>query len=172
MTNVLDGVAQLLRVEVGEFPAELTDLNELVDGIAADTTLGEEGLVVRRVGELPPVICRRQLVAEVFRNLVENGIKYGGEPPVVVEVGAGPGSAPMFFVRDNGVGIEPEDLGRIFQPLERADRSGLNAGGTGMGLALAKRVVDRHGGRIWPESTPGLGTTIWFTLSEHGDEAD
>lgn len=171
MAEVLDGVSRLLRLEVGEFPAQLTDMNELVDGLVAGLPLAHDGSSVRRVAELPAVICRTQLVAEVLRNLIENAMKYGGAPPVLVEIGTVAATMPTFFVKDNGVGIHEADLERIFTPLVRADGAGLNVKGTGMGLALTRRVVERHGGRIHAESRVGVGTTVWFTLSEDGPEA-
>jgi chemotaxis family two-component system sensor kinase Cph1 len=73
----------------------------------------------------------------------------------------------MFFVRDNGVGIQESDLDIVFAPLQRRDRENLNAHGTRLGLAQVKKIVRRHHGKIWLESTVGLGTTVWFSLLEH-----
>ena len=97
----------------------------------------------------------------VFRNLLSNAVKFHGEKPPSVEVAAcQDGENWIFSIRDDGVGIEPGVTERIF---ERFVRSG-DAAGTGLGLAICKDAVERHGGRIWVESTPGKGATFYFTL--------
>jgi len=169
MTAVLKGVSRFLRPNIGDYPAELTDLNELVDSVLATPRLPlAEGTLLKRIEPLPTLTCQTQLIEEVFRNLVENSVKYHGELPLLVEVGALRQDPPTFFVKDNGVGIHQDDIGGVLEPLRRADRQQLNSEGTGMGLALVKSIVEQHGGRVWLESRLGRGTTVWFTLSERG----
>ena len=117
---------------------------------------------------LPPVQCDRVRVGEVFSNLLSNALKYTDKDMPVIEVGfyADGGRVPVFFVRDNGIGIREknqESIFRIFKRLHKRDQFG---GGSGTGLTITKRIVERHGGRIWLRSTPGVGTTFYFTLSE------
>ena len=80
----------------------------------------------------------------------------------------GDGEKQVYYVRDNGDGIPPEFQERIFAMFQRAPTSNGHAEGTGVGLAIAKRIVEKHGGRIWVESQPGQGSTFYFTISDKG----
>src|SRR5262249_12496385 len=100
--------------------------------------------------------------------LIGNGLKYNRSPRPVVVVGAvdggkGPSSPSTIFVRDNGIGIEPQYHEQIFRPFRRLHRRE-EFDGTGAGLAICKKIVEAHGGRIWVESAPGRGATFFFTL--------
>ncbi len=114
---------------------------------------------------VPELNADPQRIAQVLGNLVSNALRH--TPPggvVTLAVRAGPSEA-LFEVLDTGTGIAPEDLPRIFDRFYRADPSRARAsGGAGLGLAIARRIVEAHGGRIWAESTPGQGTTVRFTL--------
>ena len=128
--------------------------------------LTEACATVRRA-PLPDVEADPGQLRQVFQNLVGNAVKFrrDGVPPVV-ELGAErSGGAVTFSVRDNGVGIEAEYFGRIFELFQRLH--GRDAyPGTGLGLAIVRKIVERHGGRIWLASSPGEGTTFFFTLPE------
>jgi len=103
-------------------------------------------------------------LVEIWQNLVENACKFmGGQPEPRLELGArGSGRNTVFYVRDNGIGIESQYLEKVFGLFEKLDR---NAEGTGLGLALVRRIVELNGGKIWAESQGrGLGTCISFTL--------
>lgn len=171
MTALLDGVSKYLRCEVGDYPMELTDLNCLVDSII-DTAKDHPSKTVQinRSSSLPDLICDQRLVEELFQNLIGNSIKYADDPTVKIEIGVASSNSkqPVFFIKDNGVGIAPEDIDRIFQPFTRADRQGLNRYGTGMGMTLVKKIVERHGGEIWLESVVNRGTTVNFSIGAHG----
>ncbi len=170
MTGTLEGVMQYLRFEVGAFPLELTDLNALVDALVLNTaTAHSREIQIQRTHDLPSVVCQRQLIQEVFHNLVGNAIKYSEREPVEIEIGLerSQDDLPVIFVRDNGVGIEATDLESVFTPFKRADHRGLNQQGTGVGMALVKKIIESHGGAIWLESRVDEGTTVHFSLSEH-----
>jgi signal transduction histidine kinase len=106
----------------------------------------------------------RPRLLEVFQNLLDNAIKFMGnqaDPRVSIGV-EGSGNNHVLFVRDNGIGIDPRHLAKLFGLFEKLDPG---TPGTGIGLALVKRIVEVHGGRIWAESAGlGLGTTFKFTL--------
>ncbi|MBI4514642.1 MAG: PAS domain S-box protein [Deltaproteobacteria bacterium] len=143
--------------------------------------IAESGAVIRR-GALPTVPGDGMQLAQLFQNLLGNAIKYRGErkPEIHVSatrddqpgaaqpptwVGAAEGQSPrwVFSVRDNGIGIDPQYFEQVFVLFRRLHRSEEYAG-TGIGLALCKKIVERHGGHIWLESVPGQGTTFYFTI--------
>jgi PAS domain S-box-containing protein len=115
-------------------------------------------------GPLPTVMADGSQLTQLFQNLVGNAIKFHGEAPPQVHVSARRQDKEwLFSVRDNGIGIAREDFERIFVIFQRLHGRG-DYPGTGIGLAVCKRIVERHGGKIWLESEPGQGTTFLFTL--------
>ncbi len=120
---------------------------------------------------LPKVMADDSQLGQLFLNLVGNGIKFRGEEPPKVHIGvADQGDAWCFSVRDNGIGIDPQYGERIFEIFQRLH--GKNEySGTGIGLAVSKKIVSRHGGRLWMESSPGAGATFLFTLPKRGDSS-
>ncbi|MCX6684125.1 MAG: ATP-binding protein [Methanoregula sp.] len=103
-------------------------------------------------------------IREVMVNLIENALKFlGDQPDPILRIGMDmKEETPVFFVQDNGIGIDPRYLERIFNLFERLDAS---TPGTGVGLTIVRRIIEIHGGRIWAESEgPGKGTTFRFTL--------
>jgi two-component system sensor kinase FixL len=113
---------------------------------------------------LPAVHGDRQRLTEVLQNLIDNSIKYmGSETNPLIEIGqkGNESGKPVFFVRDNGIGIAPEYHERVFGLFNKLDSQ---SEGSGIGLAIVKRIVEVHGGRIWVESERGKGSTFYFTL--------
>jgi light-regulated signal transduction histidine kinase (bacteriophytochrome) len=107
-------------------------------------------------------------LTQVFQNLIGNAIKFHGDAPPRVRVTATPnGDDWVFAVADNGIGIDPQYCDRVFVIFQRL-HSGDRYPGTGIGLALCQRIVQRHGGRLWVESTPGQGATFYFTMKRQG----
>ncbi len=118
------------------------------------------------VEKLPTVFVDKSLLVQLFYNLISNALKFRGKLPLTLEIGSvanpsGEDSEPIFFVRDSGIGILPEYLDRIFLVFQRLHRREDYAG-TGMGLAICKKIVERHGGKIWVESAIGRGSTFYF----------
>lgn len=165
LRNLLEVVAQS---EVAE-RREVVDVNAVVqDAVGRAHAIIESKRIDVRLGDLPPLLAEEQKMYHVFENLVSNACKYVGDkrhPTVAVDGFVGPNTIE-YSVRDNGVGIEPSQMGRIFQLYHRAPNqmvAGVAQQGHGIGLAVVKRIVQRYGGRIWVESTPGEGST--FRLS-------
>ncbi|NIP72957.1 MAG: PAS domain S-box protein [Gammaproteobacteria bacterium] len=116
------------------------------------------------VGELPELVADEAQLVQLFQNLIGNGIKFRGEAPPVVRVGCERGDGEFrFYVRDDGIGIDPKFAERVFLLFQRLHGK-REYPGTGIGLAICKRIVERHAGRIWVESRPGSGSTFWFTI--------
>ncbi len=113
---------------------------------------------------LPTVIANPSQLVQVFQNLVSNAIRFAGDEPLRIHIGAQrEENVWKFFVKDNGMGIEPPYFDRIFRIFQRIN-SDPERSGTGIGLANCKKIIERHGGRIWVESKPGKGATFFFTM--------
>lgn len=145
-----------------EFP--LSDLvHEAVE--SAGGTINSHHMMVRVDPNLPLVYGDRQRLREVFENLIDNAAKYmGNQKQPLIEIGVKEGREPVFFVRDNGMGIEPRYQAKIFGLFDKLDPA---SEGTGIGLAIIKRIIENHGGKIWVESEGlGKGSTFYFTLPD------
>lgn len=120
---------------------------------------------------LPVLYGNPGLLAQVLQNLIGNAIKFHGDAPPCVHVSArDEGESWLLSVRDNGIGIDPRFIDRLFVIFKRLPTKS-PVPGTGIGLALVKKIVEQHGGRIWVESTQGEGSTFYFTLKKRSDHA-
>jgi signal transduction histidine kinase len=168
MERLLQELLELSRVgRVVRPPAELA-----LEDVVRETLFLSQGRVAERgaridvAPDLPRVWGDRARLVQVMQNLVDNAVKFSANRPApLIEIGQrpqAPGRPPVLFVRDNGIGIAPEHLEGIFTLFRKLDP---HTEGTGIGLALARRIVEVHGGRIWAESDgPGKGATLCFTL--------
>jgi signal transduction histidine kinase len=122
------------------------------------------------VADMPVVRVDRAGVCRVFQNLIGNAVKFTvpGRPPEVTIGAARDGAMWRLWIRDNGIGMQPADAERIFEPFKRLHGEEAYPG-TGIGLAICERIVSQHGGRIWATSTPGAGSTFLFTLKAAED---
>jgi PAS domain S-box-containing protein len=169
MQTLITDLLKYSRVRTRGHQFEPTDSGAVLDGVLADLgeTIRETSATVTH-DALPQVMADPTQLGQLFQNLVGNAIKYHGHEPPRVRVSAEPdGSMWQFAVRDNGIGIEPEYQERIFAIFQRL-HGREEYPGTGIGLAVCKGIVERHGGRIWVESEPGKGSTFHFTLPKQG----
>jgi len=180
LSRLVTDLRDLSLAEAGQLKLhpEPADLGELVKSAVAGVQARAEDRGVRVeasiAGGLPPVLVDPDRVGQVLRNLVANALRYTPQGGVVqvsarpdVEAGssANAGSFAWVSVADTGSGIPPEDLPHIFDRFYRVDRSRTRAsGGTGLGLAVVKQLVESQGGRVWAESELGRGTAFHFTL--------
>lgn len=175
MERLVNDLLYFSRLGRTELAVQETDLN----GVIADIRLMMEAALTERHARiivprpLPRIVCDKPRVTEVFRNLITNAIKYNDKAKRLVEIGFREAVTTrdgtewnVFYVKDNGIGIEAEFHREIFRIFKRLNNTpdGQDAG-TGVGLTFVKKIVERHGGRIWLESEPGKGTTFYFTLN-------
>ncbi len=167
MDELIESLLQYSRVGRIDLQLQRVDLNGLVAKIL-ETFQPQQapGVRIRVLGRLPEIQCDRIRVAEIFSNLISNALKYNEQDEKRVEIGCDTSlDPPVFFVRDNGIGIAPKHFVRIFQVFRRLHGRDDYGGGTGAGLTITKKAIERHGGRIWVESSPGQGSTFHFTLA-------
>jgi light-regulated signal transduction histidine kinase (bacteriophytochrome) len=173
MHMLIQDVLTYSRVDSRARPFELVSLREVYnDSIQLiEASIDDAGGEVSH-GELPAVMGDRSQLVQLMQNLIGNGLKYRGEKPPHVQVSAElNGSNWLFSVRDNGIGIAAKHLERIFEIFKRLHDQ-QEYPGTGIGLAVCRRVVHRHGGKIWAESAgEGHGSTFKFTIPEMAIEA-
>jgi len=146
-------------------PLRPIDCEDILDQVVANlaTSIQESGVIVTR-DPLPTVMANDSLLIELFQNLIGNAVKFRGKKLPGIHIKAEKkGSDWVFSVRDNGIGVDPRHAERIFQIFQRLH--GRNKyPGTGIGLAVCKKIVERFGGRIWVESETGKGSTFYFTI--------
>jgi PAS domain S-box-containing protein len=165
MRTLIDDLLTYSRVDTRKEPFRAVDMNEVARQTLAvlNGAVAESGAAIQ-VGDLPTVKADALQMQQVLQNLLSNSIKFRGAQAPVVRVGCRETSREFVFsVQDNGIGFEPEYSERVFLMFQRLnDRN--EYPGTGVGLPIAKKIVERHGGRIWAYSRPGEGSTFYFTL--------
>ncbi|MFC7199922.1 PAS domain S-box protein [Halospeciosus flavus] len=165
MRGMIDALLKYSRVETRGDPFEPIDLEDIVADAKADLRMKlEETDADVTVESLPKVAGDEEQLRQVFQNLVDNALEYSGDEPPTVHISADRhGDEWHVSVRDEGIGIEPDQTEEVFEVFQRLHTQDEHAG-TGIGLALCRRIVERHDGEIWVESEPGEGSTFTFTL--------
>jgi PAS domain S-box-containing protein len=173
MRGLIDDLLTYSRVSRLGKPFESTDLESTLDVVLKNlqASIAESGAVVTHDKLLMVMADGGQLV-QLFQNLIGNAIKFHGEEPPRVHVSAQvKENEYLFSVHDNGIGIAPEYFDRLFKIFQRL-HTREEYPGSGIGLAICKKIVERHGGRIWIESQVGKGSTISFTLSKKKEKGE
>lgn len=173
LSSIIDALLRLSRVGRVEYDCRVLNVNEIVSRLVESTSgeLYHRGVEVQ-VEDLPPCIGDATAVEQLFANLLGNAVKYlDADRKGQIVIGAcspvdhaGPGQPPVqtYFVRDNGLGIPADCLEKIFLAFKRVHAK--HAPGEGMGLAIVRRIVDRHGGRVWVQSSERAGSTFFVSL--------
>jgi two-component system, chemotaxis family, sensor kinase Cph1 len=172
MEDLINSLLHFSRLGRVELVMRRTNLQELVESVieVLKISLKETRNVdIRICQRLPDIKCDRIQMSEVFTNLISNAIKYNDKANKLVEIGfldqeATNQATITFYVRDNGIGIRQKHLDNVFRIFKRLHTASQYGGGTGAGLTIAKKIVERHGGKIWIESTYGESSTFYFTL--------
>jgi light-regulated signal transduction histidine kinase (bacteriophytochrome) len=142
----------------------------MIEQVLADERLAAKGRCVNvSVGPLPPVRGDAALLKQVFVNLIGNAFKYTrNRGEAAIEIGTREiAGEQVFFVRDNGAGFDMKYAGQLFKVFQRLHRSD-EFEGTGVGLAIVQRIIQRHGVRVWADATVDQGATFYFTTESHG----
>ena len=169
MQTLINDLLAYSRVTTKGKPLAPTDSAEAVGEALANLKLRiEETGAQVDCGPLPTVAADRLQLTQLFQNLIGNALKYRSHRSPLIGIGAElRGREWVFSVRDNGIGIEPRYFDRIFVIFQRLHTS-VQHSGTGIGLAVCKKIVERHGGIIWVSSEPGTGSTFYFTIPDGG----
>jgi light-regulated signal transduction histidine kinase (bacteriophytochrome) len=170
MEMLIKGLLAYTRATTAEDePREPTDARMVVRKVLQDmqSTITEYGATIT-FGELPTLNVNEVHLRQLFQNLISNAIKYHGNVAPRVHISATCNSPWLFSVTDNGIGIEPQYFRQIFGIFKRLHNADQYSG-TGIGLAVCQKIVDRYGGKIWVESEPGKGSTFRFTLPDSGE---
>jgi PAS domain S-box-containing protein len=165
LSSIVEGLLRLSRIGRVEYRWQRVDVTELTTEIvtAMHAVIDEKQAEVH-LQALPRAWADRDALSQVFANLIGNALQHlDPARRGHIEIGADQSNgATVYFVRDNGVGISERQRAKLFQPFYKAQTT---TRGEGMGLAIVQRIVDRHGGKVWLDSTPGAGTTFYFTLA-------
>ncbi|MUL36813.1 ATP-binding protein [Gloeocapsopsis dulcis] len=176
MEDLINSLLHFSRLGRVELSVQQTDLNELVSNVidVLSISLKESHVEIHIPRPLPAIYCDKVQVSEVFSNLITNAIKYNDKATKKVEIGFLDGNhskkelPTVFYVKDSGIGIKEKYFDAIFRIFKRLHTVHKYGGGTGAGLTIAKKIVERHNGEIWVESTYGKGSTFYFTLQGKG----
>jgi PAS domain S-box-containing protein len=170
MQNLIKGLLELSRISTRGRPFRKFDANRVLEkALAGLNTMIIENDARITSENLPTITGDEIQIGQVFQNLISNAISFRREGPPEIHISAKKEkSSWLFSVRDNGIGIKSEDREKIFEVFQTG-KIGAGEGGTGIGLAICKKIVNRHGGEIWVESEPGKGSTFYFTIPIHNN---
>jgi len=171
MQTLIRDLLSYSRVDARSRPfAQIQFVDIVNDSMALlDSSIHDSGGEVT-FGRLPAIMGDRSQLVQLIQNLISNGLTYRGDHPPHIHVAAErDGKEWIFSVRDNGIGIDTKHHEQIFEIFKRLHDQ-TDYPGTGIGLAVCRRVVDRHGGRIWVKSEPGHGSTFYFTIPEGNEQ--
>ncbi len=163
--TLIDGLLALSRVASAPLHPAALDMAALVDDVVREAPRDDGSRKVHwEIGPLPGVIGDRTLLREVWKNLVDNALKFTGKRErAEIAIGSMPGGT--YFIRDNGAGFEPGQAPKLFAPFQRLHHA-RDFEGIGMGLAIVRRIVERHGGKAWAEGRKGDSATFYFSLPD------
>jgi signal transduction histidine kinase len=169
LTELVDHLLDMSRMDAGLMKLERVpaDISVIIEEAVSDARLtAPAGKVISHMrNELPPVTIDARRIRQVLDNLIDNAIKYSGSESSVLIEAECTDSTLCVSVADEGIGIPPEDIEKVFDRMYRAEqRLTQGSKGLGLGLSVCRGMVEAHGGKIWAESQVGVGSTFYFTL--------
>ncbi|AFZ59918.1 GAF domain-containing protein [Anabaena cylindrica FACHB-243] len=185
MENLINALLHFSRLSRAELRRNNLNLNKLVENVFNFLRISQYNsqINIKIAQDFPIVEADRILLEEIYTNLISNSIKYNEQPEKQIEIGWTIGkpewsliehpcfqqNIPIFYVKDNGIGIREKHLDTIFRIFKRLHGQSQYRGGTGAGLTIVKKIVERHGGQIWVESKLNQGTIFYFTLVKENE---
>lgn len=171
MRELISDILTYSRIGHHVEPMQKVDSDGLAEYVLQnlDATIKERQAVIHK-SPLPELVANKTLLAQIFQNLLSNAVKFCRETPEIWIEASRDTDAWRFSIRDNGIGIDPKYHDKIFEIFKRLNRRE-EFQGTGIGLAICKKAVEYHGGRIWVESEAGKGTTFFFTIPDKEPQA-
>lgn len=180
MNNLLASLLTIARNGMSSGSLAVVSLNKVLEDSKKNllVMIAENKIEIRIPRSLPDIYGDYYQMVSLFQNLIVNAIKYNDKEKKWIEISykeiensslkpAGRNQGLIFYVKDNGCGIDEKYHQLIFEVFKRVPISGPESSGTGIGLYIVKKIIERHNGRIWVESMPGVGSTFYFTLNEH-----
>ena len=168
MEQLIDDLLGYARLSMSTKKFNHTDYNKILERSISNLTVAiEDSRAKINIDPLPALMANDLQIECLFQNLISNAIKFRAKEAPIIHVSAEKKEHDWIFsVRDNGIGIEPKDMDRIFNMFQRLHSKSKYAG-TGIGLSVCKNIVDNHGGRIWVESDSGKGSNFFFSIPEN-----
>ena len=191
MERLIDDILSHSRIGYKDIKSTECDMESIIDSVleVLDSLLQQNNVKIKKSGTFLNVKCDKVLTEQIFQNLITNAVKYNDKSVTEIEIGCvwmQPEELPavvikenvtpiykdavVFYVRDNGIGIHEKHRGIIFRLFKRLHAKGKFGDGTGAGLAIVKKMVEKQNGRIWVDSQLKKGTTFYFTLGEETGE--
>lgn len=169
LESLINDLLAYSRIDTQGKDFEPVDCSAIFDQVKTDLLMDADNAEAEVTRDaLPTVMADGTQMGQLFQNLLSNGLKFHGESPPVVHMSVEQTEKQwLFSVRDNGIGIEPDHAERIFAMFQRLHTQE-EYPGTGMGSAICKKIVERHGGKIWVKSQIGAGSTFFFTIEAAG----
>lgn len=170
MGKLIDDILEYSKLKNKELVIKEVDLNRVIEDIeiTLENKILENNVEIIIPKKLPITICDQVTITEALRNLISNAIKYNKSNKKIIEIGFKEENTDcIFYVKDNGIGVEKKFFDIIFAPFKRLDNIDQIIEGSGVGLHFVQRIIQRHGGKIWVESDLGKGATFYFTLGNN-----
>jgi light-regulated signal transduction histidine kinase (bacteriophytochrome) len=165
MNTLISGLLEYSRITSVGKPFTNVNLSDLIKKVRSDLKIAiEENNTEFILFDLPDIYCDELQIRQLFQNLISNAIKFRAEKNPIIKISAEKTDRHWIFkIEDNGIGIDMRYKDQVFQIFSRLHAQDKYQG-SGIGLSVCKKILERHGGQIWLESTPGRGTTIFFTI--------
>ena len=165
MNKLVDDLLFFSRLGKGELAKDEHDLNTIISEVAESLST-EEKISISIVNKLPVMLCDKIKIDTLFRNLVQNAIKYNDKDKIEIQIGSkkDEDNSDILYVKDNGIGIAEKHFEEIFKIFKRIHKRDAYGGGSGSGLSFVKKIIDLHNGKIWLESELGIGSSFYIKL--------